>query len=355
MANQVLYGFHQLKDVVGELVTTVGVEKVESAARLALAEHERQLDAFLSLFVTRTTDFKSTFMGGVTTRNQPLDENGRAIPIKGVSSYDLSWPIHMSGNAYGWNYVTGQKATVGQFQRTLEGILLGDAKWMRDHIFAALYANVAWTFVDPIRGSLTIQGLANADAVTYQILGGADAGATDQHYYAQAADIADAANPFPTIYDELTEHPENSGEVIVLVPSGLIASVEALTNFREINDPRIRVGANTDVLVGTLGVATPGVVRGYVDGCWVVEWRSMPANYMIAVTADGERPLAMREDEEASLRGFGFVADRNNYPWYERQYMRRAGFGAWNRVGALVYRIGDAAYAIPTGYTNPMP
>ena len=85
-----------------------------------------------------------------------------------------------------------------------------------------------------------------------------------------------------------------------------------------------------------------------------MEWPSLPSDYTISVTTGGEKPIAMREDVEAELRGFKKVAERNDHPWYESQWLRRAGFGAWNRVGALVYRTNNATYAIPTNYSSPM-
>jgi hypothetical protein len=172
---------------------------------------------------------------------------------------------------------------------------------------------------------------------------------------AQAAGIADATNPYPTIYDTLIDRTENRGQVVALIPTNLVATTEALATFYPATDPNIRDGANTATLVGNLGQQVPGVVRGYVDGVWIVEWRSLPDSYIIATTTDGEKPLAMREEPEAELQGFKQVAQRLNHPFEETHWERIAGFGAWNRVGAVVYRVGNASYAIPTNYTSPMP
>lgn len=355
MANQVLYGFHNLKDLFNRRVTEVGVSVINTAITASLTEHNRQIDSLLSMFVRRTTDFKTRFLSVNSARLQPLDENGRARPIKTSGYYGTAFPLHYAGTAWGYDYIASQKMRIEEVNNTLSTLQMADARWMRDHVLAGLFTNADWTFSDPQHDSLTINGLANGDSVKYTILQGADDGATDNHYYAQANAIADGAdNPFPTIYDELVEHPENSGDVIVLVPSNLTASVEALANFKEKSDPNIREGANTSVLVGNLQAQVPGKVIGYVDKCWIVEWKSLPDNYLIATTTGGDRPLAMREDEETSLRGFIKVAERNDHPFYESQYIRRAGFGAWNRVGALVYRIGNGSYAIPTNYTSPM-
>jgi hypothetical protein len=87
---------------------------------------------------------------------------------------------------------------------------------------------------------------------------------------------------------------------------------------------------------------------------WLVEWRSLPSSYIVATTTTGETPLGMREDDEPELRGFRQVGARNDFPFAETQWMRRAGFGAWNRVGAVVMLIGTGSYSVPSGYTCPL-
>lgn len=355
MANQILYGFHNLQDLTNERVTTVGVEKVDTAVQMAVDEHNRQLDALMNFFVTRTTKFKTRFSSVTSARLQPLDEKGRARPIKPSGYYDIALPLQMGGTAWGYDYVTGQKMTVAEVQRITNTMLMADSRWIRDHILSAMFDNDGWTFADPEHGSLSILPLANADTQVYQMFAGGDTGATSQHYLAQANAIDDGAdNPFPAIYSTLKAHPENGGEVVAFVPNNLVASIEALATFKPVSDSNVREGANTAVLTGTLNAAVPGTIIGYVDKVWIVEWRTLPDNYIIATTTEGDRPLAMREDVEASLRGFKKVADRDDHPFYERQYLRRAGFGAWNRAGAVVQRIGNGSYAIPTGYSNPI-
>ena len=87
---------------------------------------------------------------------------------------------------------------------------------------------------------------------------------------------------------------------------------------------------------------------------WLAEWKGLPANYLVATMTGGPRPIAMREEPEASLRGFNRVAERNDHPFYESQYLRVAGFGAQNRVGAVIMRVSNGAYAIPTNYQAPL-
>lgn len=352
----VLYGFHNLQDLAAARVSGANVEAVNDAINDAVAEHNRQIGALMRLFVDPTELYTERYAQTSAASLQPLDDNGRALPIKPSGYYNVAYPIQQGGSAWGANYVTRAKMTVRDAERITGMMLQADARWMRDRILAALFSSASYTFVDPLYGDLTIQPLANGDAVTYGVQSGGDTSSTDTHQLGQANAIgAGADNPYPTIYTELTEHPENSGDVIAFIPTGLKTATEALTTFYPVADGNLQPGSGTTVLTGDLGVETPGKLIGYEDsGVWIVEWKALPANYIVAVTTGGDRPLAMRQDPEPELQGFKRVAERDDHPFYESQWLRRAGFGARNRVGAVVMEVADASYDVPTGYTAPI-
>ena len=355
MANQVLYGFLNLKDAFSERIEDVGVGVVNAAIDATIAEHNRALNDLMSLFVDNTTQYKLRNKVPGAASLQPLDENGRALPVKVAGYYDIAFPLQMAGIAWGQTYYASKKMRVEDANNTMATLVTADKRWMRDRIMAALFTNVNWTFTDPEHGSLTIKPLANGDTDTYLIQAGTDAGATDTHFLAQAAAIADATDPFPAIYTELAEHPENSGDVVAFIPTSNKAAVEALSGFYPTTDPNLRVGSAATVVSGSLGATIPGTLFGYHEaGVWLAEWKALPANYLIATMTGGPRPIGMREEPESSLRGFNRVAERNDYPFFESQYLRVAGFGAQNRVGAVVQRVSNGAYAIPTNYTAPL-
>lgn len=354
--NQVLYGFENLTDRFLERVSDSMIPVVNDAIDATMAEHNRQMDAFTALFVDRTTDYTRRYRTPTANRLQPLDENGRARPIRTAGYYDIAFPLQEGGTAWGQTYQASLKNTIQDVNNRLASILFGDLMWMRDHIFAALFKNASWTFTDEEHGALTVKGLANSDTDTYMIQTGAQSGTTDTHYLAQAGAIADLTDPFPAMYTELTEHPENGGQVIAFIPSSNKAAVQGLTSYYPLSTGFIDPGPNAARLAEALGVAVPGVAFGAHDaGIHLVEWSILPANYIIAVTTQGDRPLAMREDTVSQLQGFNRVAERNDYPYFETQYLRKAGFGAQNRVGAVVQRVGSGSYAIPTGFETPMP
>jgi hypothetical protein len=347
-----LYGFINMKDLYARRVTEVGVDEVNVAIERSVAEHNRQMDALMGLFVRRTTEFKTRFRTPVAARLQPLDNNGRALPIKPAGQYDVSFPLQQAGTAWGTNSVTGAYMTVEEAAEATAAMMDADFRWMRDHLLNAFFVDGSYTFTDELHGALTVYGLASGDATTYNIQSGSDTEATDDHVQGTAS-LANAT--FTGLYTELLEHPENSGEVVALVSSADRAAIEALSLFYPIANRNLRPGNSATVLDANLSVSLPGDVFGMVDRVWVAEWRSMPSNYLVAFTTGGEQPVAMREDPIAELRGFNRVADRTDYPWFERQYRRRAGFGAWNRVGAVILRTNNATYAAPTGYGALMP
>jgi hypothetical protein len=362
MANQVVYGFHTVQQRFAEPVTALGETVVNDLITQAMAEHNRQMDAFTALFLRRgITDAQRTFSTPIVTRNQPLDEAGRPIPIRGAAQYSAGFPLQDSGNAIGRTWLEAQKLRVEQLNDLIAVIQDGDRSWVFDHILAALFNDADRTFFDPEKGQLTVKPLANGDAQVYQVKSGEFAGGTDNHLLGQANAIgAGADNVFATHYAELSEHPENggagSGRIISFIPTGLKSATTGLATFNPLPSADIRPGANADVLVGSLGINVPGTVLGMDDsGTWIVEWPRIPAGYVASIQTTGEPPIGERVDEFASLRGFIEMDSNEDFPWYQRNWMRRAGYGAWNRLGAVVSRIGNASYAVPTNYATVMP
>lgn len=349
-----LYGFESLKDLSARRVTEVGVGMVNKAINHSVMEHNRQMSAMMALLARPVTEFKLTYRTPTAARLQALDEFGRARPVKTLGKYDVSFPIQSGGAAWGATRIMREKMTVQEANDATAALISADIRWMRDHALAAIFNNGTWLFNDDEHGALTIKGPANGDADVYMVASGADAGASDDHFKAQVAAISDAANPFALDYAELTEHPENVGEVVVLVASDLKSSIEGLANYVPLADPNIQMALTKNQLVGTPGVNLPGKLIGYVDKVWVAEWKAVPAGYTIMVSTQGEPPLGMRQHAEGSLQGFNRVGERNDHPFYESQWERHAGFGAWNRVGVVVRRIGNAAYAVPAGFAVPL-
>lgn len=359
MPKPVQFGFLSLADVMNQPVTPALVPRINAAITATLLEYDKQLNAMLALFSAKTSNFKVRYMTPIAKRLQPLDENGRARPTKGVGFYDIAFPMFAGGDAWGINYVAAQKMTVQTINDWLYATLAADKAFVAERLMVALLAKDPWVFTDEAHGDLTVMPLANNDDQEYLIRAGHQGGARDNHLLGQLEAISDAHNPFPMIRRELIEHPENGGaaaEVIVLVPSAQTEDIQNLAGFSEPRDTDVTPGLGQTYLSGTLDAPVPGRVIGKVNQCWIAEWPTLPDAPLIAVPygAGGDAALAQREHEEASLKGFFELPLRSDTPFQERQFQRHTGFGVQNRVGALVMTIGSANYEVPEGYEAPV-
>ena len=170
-------------------------------------------------------------------------------------------------------------------------------------VLQALLNNTVWTFKDERKGDLSVQPLANGDTVTYPAVLGSEDEATENHYLVSGYTVANISNtndPFPTIVNELSEHFGQSAqgeEIAVFFGSDQTAKIEALAGFESVADRHIQLGANANEVVG-LPANTPGVVKGrHESGAWGIEWRRLPATYIVAIHLEQPKPLIKRVDE----------------------------------------------------------
>lgn len=353
MANSIAYGFIGQEYLFGQRVSDSNIATVREAIALSVAEHNRQANAVLTEFAEPTTDVQIRYQMANSGTLQPLDEWGNPIPVKEGASYDVGFPIQGGGTAWGDNRVTRAHMTVEEVNDYTLNAMQKDADWIKRHALAAMFDNVSWAFQDPQHGAITVQPLANGDTVEYYKMNGASS--VDNHYLAQAAAIDDSNNPFPTVFSELMEHPENAGGTpVAYVPTNLVTTVTGLTNFHEVGDPDIALGIGNNQLRASFAAGIGNEVLGKVDKVWIVEWAMLPDSYLVAVPRGAEPPLAMRQYVPAELQGFFTEEHSPDGNLQEHRFIRYAGFGARNRVGAVVLRVGNASYAIPSGYDAPL-
>ena len=354
-ANSIAYGFVDLEALFAEQVQTVGVSTVYDAVRESVEYHNRGINELIGSFSAPTTDWQKRFMLPGTGTLQPIDEWGKPRPVKESGYYDVGFPIQGGGVAWGVSRIANALMIVEEANRRTLNNMRRDADWMKRHLLAALFDNAGWTYDDEVHGNVAVKGLANSDAVTYVKVGGAIA--TDTHYLHQAGVIADATNPFPTIFDELMEHPSNEGgEVVCYVPTNVVTAVQGLTAFVEMPDPRLNYGANVTLPSGAISAKFGDLVLGRVNRVWVVEWRALPSNFIVA-HAEGAGPfMKMRQYPSAALQGLVAENFTPDGAMEEARMLRYAGFGVENRVAALVLEVSSGgSYNVPTGYEAPLP
>jgi hypothetical protein len=356
----ILPGFNNLKDRMKDKVIDVTYPVVYDAIEEFLTYFNQQVNSLTGLLVEPTTEYQRQYNTATHIRLQPLDgENGRARPVRVGGHYTAAWPMQSAGTALGHAFRENMMMTVEAAMAETAAVAEAYARWSRDQILSALFYPSDYTYSDDTYGDLTVKPLADGGTQTYLKKGGNDAEATDNHYAAQANAIGDSDNAFENAYNLLNEHPENGdGQIVHLIPSGLVATTRALATFFRTRDMNLSQQSDAEYLVGELGAEVPGEWIGYESDSkgFIVQWNSMPANYILSVRVGSPKPLRKRQYPDARLQGFKLFGKREDWPYVEQQFAVHEGYGAWNRVGAVVTRIGNASYAAPANFTTrPIP
>lgn len=340
-------------------VSTLGQRVVYDAVRTLLDNYNRELAKAKAVFVERTTtDHKLRYKLPGSGRLQRRGGQAQSASVKAIGSWDVAFPLEDFGAAFGGDDIALAYMTAAELDRHMQTIFVQDVNTVRYEMLKALLNNTARTFNDDIRGSLTIEPLANGDSVVYPPIVGSESEATDNHYLEAgylATAISDTNNPFPVIRRELSEHfgVEQGGEdIAVFINSAETPECQALASFDEIPDRYVRPGSDAAIPTN-VPANLPGVVLGRADGCWVVEWDWVPATYMMGIHLRAPAPLIERVDpEETGLgRGLQLVAKSEEYPLETSNYRHRFGFGVGNRLSAVVMELANGGgYTVPSGY-----
>lgn len=359
MANNVAYGFMTLEDVFDRRVATLDVPTITEAVELSLEVYNREWNGVASLLLDITTTAKESYQVPGAGTLQPLSEQGVPVPTKQFKKYDVAYPIQRGGDAWGTTREARAKMTVAELNANVMNVMRKDYDWLIRHAFAALLDNVSWTYQDDNDqiGSLTIKPLANNDTDTYpaHTENGVEA-AADNHYLADADAWNDANPHHETILAELDEHPGNAGPYVLYIPQDQVSAAKALADYSEPQLSNVRYGDDqrlaADLPDGLLALGDKYI--GTVGEFYVVRSRRLPAGYVVGIAAGGGKPLAMRQHPEPELQGLTSVVHQVNSNFEKVDYYRYGGFGARNRVAAVVMRIGNGSYAVPAAYNAPL-
>lgn len=348
-----IYGFHNLEDAASANANDNENLVVDAIAQ-ATAFYNAEIAQTLSSLTFRTTEHVLGVKPADSFELQPVDEWGRAVPVRRAGGKQVGFPLQRFQGSIAYSYEASLKMSVQDVNDILFGMQQADARKLGKLVLAGILDNDGWTYQDERYGNLSVLGMANgeADWLYFRSSGG---DATDNHYSAQAGGIVDATDPFIALQAELVEHPENIGQIVAFVNGADVPAVNVLTEFFPSPDTRLQLGSANTALVNGQNVPAPGRFIGYHSaGIEVREWSSWPAGYVGAYSSGGLKALAFREDELAQLQGFGPIADREDFPYLQRIFQRKAGVGAYNRVGAAVRRVGNATYQTPAGFTAPV-
>lgn len=338
---------------------TQGQQVIYDAVMEYVNRITEELNRQSSVFVDETTsDHKRRYKlpgGGFLER---AGETGRGGSVKNYGSWDVAFPLEEFQRGVSQSRVGRAYMTVSELDAHVQGVVAANVNTVRHEMLKRLFNNVQSSFVDEKWGTLSIEPLANGDSVTYPPIQGATSEATENHYlesgYAATA-ISNTNNPYQTIKDELEEHfgaQQGNSNIAVFINPAETPESEALSDFDAFTDRYVIPGANTDTLFN-FPTNIPGRIIGRSNGCWVVEWRFIPASYALGIHLDAPKPLVRRIDPASTGLGDGLqlVVEDQDFPISKSTWSHRFGFGAGNRLNGVVMEFGTGgSYTIPSDY-----
>lgn len=340
-------------------VSTLGQRVVYDAVSQLLNSYNAELAMVKNLFIERTTSdrkFRYKLPGG--GRLQRRGGLGMPGARKAGGSWDVGFPLEDFGSAFGGGQIEFAYMTVAELDRHTQTVTVQDQNTYRFELLKAMLNNTQKSFDDDIWGTITVEPLANGDSVVYPPVLGSETEATDDHYletgYLSAA-VSATNDPFKTMVAELEEHfgtPNGGSNIVSFINNAQTNVVTGMANFDEVPDRFVRSGDNERIPAG-LPANMPGRILGRVSGSWVVEWRWMPANYILAIDLDAPKPLIERVDipESGLPVGLNLVATDEEFPLRQSQWQHRFGLGVGNRLNGVVMELGNGGtYTIPTAY-----
>ncbi len=355
-------GFYNIADILDRRIQDVGAETISTAIALSAEIHQRMVDEMFITSVMPVDFFQRRFRVSGQRRVQTLSEDAIPKPFRSGLTFDVALPLQIVGDSIAMNMWAESKQTVQDMNDETLQILEAFNFWDRRIFLAAIFTDTAWTYSDDSDdvGDLTIQVLANGstDSQVYPLRDGTTA--TIDHYLAQSASISDAANPYDAAYNILKQHPTNSGHFVATIASNLVADTVNLANFRDLESTLIDYGDNatlaSDIVRGLMawGHEVVGVLEntGSGTGMIIVEADDLPDDYFIT-EARGAGPYVGVRQETIDGQSLIIRDEMENTNHHKFDFYRRAGKGVLNRVAATATRIGNASYAVPTGFQAP--
>lgn len=366
-----IFGAYGLADTDYAFINTIGQQVVYDATLQVLGDHNANLAAAESILVAGTTwDHTVRFklpMEGYLQRKTSASTTMMSKPNAG---WDVSFPLEEFGGSIGWDRVALAYMTMGQYDLAIKGILRKDVNTRRKAMLEAIFNNTSRTFKDENFPDLTIQPLANGDAVLYPPVIGTTAEATANNYLASgyvSSAISDTNDPIATIVNALEQYlgtPTGGSKIAVFCNNAETPRIQALTNFDAIPNRFVAPGFNTplvpwngvpesqgryasDTMEGWKG---PGRILGETDSALIVEWRWIPSGYLLGVHLEAPPPLRRRIDPPQVGLGDGLMLTTQDMdqPLKHSEWTNRFGYGVENRLNGVVMQLTAGSYTVPT-------
>lgn len=354
-----IFGALGLQDTDYAYINTLGQSVVYEATEQLLGDHNADLEAALAVFVEGSTwDHVQRYKLPGSGELDRVGRLSRTAAAKAANSWDTAFPLEEFGRTIAGDRVSLAYMNLQQYQLHLDTVMIQDRNTVRKEMLRAIFNPTTRPFQDENWGVLNIQPLANGDGTMYPPRLGSIDDTGENNYLAFApATITDVNNPIPTLVNQLEQHfgaPTGGSMIVVFCNNAQTAQLQSLSNFDPVPNRFVEYGENVSLVPeDKFPAGMPGRTLGESDSALLVEWRWIPANYLVAIHLEAPQPLKRRIDPPATGLGVGLqlVAQDIEHPFRSAEWSHRFGFGVGNRLNGVVMQLGQAgAYAAPAIY-----
>lgn len=342
---------------------TFGQGVIYNGLENILGNHNGDLAEAEGLFIERPTfHHTDNYKLPGTGRLQRRSNSSRTGEVKRGGSWDVAFPLEDFGASIAINRIRWAYMDARTFNAHVNTVLVQDTNTRRFEMLRAMFNNTARTFIDEDWGSLTVQPLANSDGTLYPPVVGSEVNATQNNYLGvatAATTFTDSNNPIPTLVNQLEQMfgtPTGGSDIVVFMNNAQTASAQGLSGFDTIPNRFVTYGDNVSlVMLGDVPLRL-GRCLGESDSALLVEWRWIPAGYMLAVHMGAPKPLMKRVDppETGLTTGLQMVPTDYDAPFMDYEWCNRFGLGVGNRLNGVVIDLtasgGANTYSIPAAY-----
>jgi hypothetical protein len=345
---------------------TYGQGVIYDALTQILGNHNNDVAEARTLFVSMTTwMFQDVYKLEGYGRLQRRGVQSRPGEVKAAGEWTVGYPLEDFGAAIGISTVDWAYMDAREFNRHVGTVLTQDLNTHRFEILKAYFNNTARAFIDLGKHfpDTTVQPLANGDSVLYPPVVGSEVPSTSNNYLgvpAAATTITDANNPIPAMVNQLEQRfgtPTGGSDIVIFCNNAQTLGIQGLAGFTTVPNRFVTYGDLTNLVV-TGGIPIRmGRVLGETNSALIVEWRWIPAGYLLGIHAGAPPALALRTDppDTGLTTGLQMKAQDEEFPFLDYAWTDRFGYGVANRLNGVVMDLtaagGASTYSIPVGFT----
>jgi hypothetical protein len=349
------FGTFSLADLLAAQVpvVTFGEDNAFQAIADALTVHNRITSEIIADLADMTTDQLRRYGGPSAMVMLPSDEYSRMDAQKLTAGSNIGFPLSPYQVSLQWSRFALERMQTQELAVQFTAAQDADVKNIQLLLKTAIFTPTNSTFVDRLVNGLLlpVKAFLNADGAPIPLGPNGEIfnAGTHTHYLGVTTGGAPTQAEVYALIETVIEH-YATGQPLLYINRAQESLVHGFAGFQPYYDTR--ASAALTITRGNAGlnpIALYNRAIGLLDGAevWTKPW--IPASYMFAYMYGAPKPLAMREEANATT-GLRMMADNEMFPLRANTMQRVVGVGVWNRPNGAVLdcTTGGGTYTLPS-------